>query len=541
MRQDFRKETGFLYQSRIGGKGKTAAILMGICFFALVHLFLLARADTSFAREFTYEQVKEKAQRLVEKPYDPRERMIPEFLGKINYDAWRDIRFKPAKALWKDENLPFQMQFFHPGLFYPRKVVINVVTPKGVKEVPFSTDLFEYEKDAVPLKDKIPGDLGFAGFRLHHPINNAAYLDEVIVFLGASYFRAVAQESNYGLSARGIAINTCMPAGEEFPCFKEFWLVKPLPDAKAITIYALMDGPSVTGAYQFIVHPGKETRVDVKSTVFPRKKMEKLGIAPLTSMFCFGENTPSRAFSDFRPEIHDSDGLLLALDSGERIWRPLKNPEVITSNWFSMKNPGGFGLLQRDRDFNNYQDLEADSERRPSLWITPVNPWGEGAVELLQIPSFQEFDDNIVAMWVPAHPPEPKTPLSFDYTMRWSYLEDTQQVNAGRVVATRTSDVKTSLVKKFVIDFEGGSLETIPPDRNLTAVVTVDPRVKLMEQQVLGNKHTRGWRLVFQVGLENEELLDNVLEGRAPALELRAFLKDGEEVLTETWSYAIQP
>ena len=521
-----------------GMKSKTMMrVMSSLSLFTLV----LALSSPAFAQQnFTFDQVVAKAQQLVQEPYNPKAGLVPDFLLNIKYDAWRDIRFKPAKSFWRDEHLPFNVQFFHPGLYFPRAITINVVEPAGVRPIPFSTDLFEYEKMSAPLKKKIPSNLGFAGFRLHYPINTPAYFDEVVVFLGASYFRAVAQSSNYGLSARGISINTVSSAPEEFPYFKEFWLVKPLPDAKQITIYALLDGESVTGAYQFIVHPGKETLVEVKSTIFLRKKVDRLGIAPMTSMFFYGENTNTRPVNDFRPEIHDSDGLQIGLGSGEWLWRPLKNPGAITNNWFSTTNPAGFGLIHRDRDFDHYQDLEAHYEKRPSVWIAPKGSWGEGWVVLLQIPSHREFDDNMNALWVPVHPPEPKQPLSFDYTMSWHY-PDAARPPAGQVVATRTADGKTKLAQKFVIDFSGGTLESIPANKPLTAIDSVDPRAKLVEQQLQKNIITNGWRLVFEISLENEALLQKVLQGTEPAIELRAFLKDGEKILTETWSYALQP
>ncbi|MCX8012562.1 MAG: glucan biosynthesis protein, partial [Desulfobacterota bacterium] len=409
--------------------GKTKGKLVwGNKFSAILLTFLLILPGRGIAQKnFTFEQVVAKAQKLLDHPYNPKAGLIPKFLLDIKYDAWRDIRFRPPKALWRNENLPFNVQFFHPGLYFPRAVTINVVESNGIsKKIPFSTELFEYEKMAAPLKKKIHSNLGFAGFRLHYPINTPTYLDEVIVFLGASYFRAVAQYSNYGLSARGISINTVSSAPEEFPYFKEFWLVKPSSEAKEITIYALLDGESVTGAYQFDVYPGKDTKVEVKATIFLRKEVDRLGLAPLTSMFFFGENTNTRPINDFRPEIHDSDGLQIEFGSGEWLWRPLKNPQAIINNWFYTINPKGFGLIQRDRDFDHYQDLEAHYEKRPSAWISPKGEWGEGWVVLLQIPSNKEFDDNINALWVPAKPLAPKQPFSFAYTMSWHFPDSTR-------------------------------------------------------------------------------------------------------------------
>ena len=525
-----------------------SAIFHILCFYlAMVFIlgwFLIFPGSTLSAnvpkvkKSFNFENIIAKARDLARQSFQLSEEEVPEFLLKINYNAWRDIRFKPEKALWGKEKLLFTAQFFHPGLYYNRLVAINVVEPSGVKQVPFSPALFDYGKNN--FQDKVPPHLGFAGFRLHYPINTKTYYDEVVVFLGASYFRAVAQNQNYGLSARGLAINTALPTGEEFPYFKEFWLVKPSPGAKQMTVFALLDSPSLTGAYTFIIVPGKETSIQVKSILFMRQKVEKLGIAPLTSMFFYGENTSMRPADDFRPEVHDSDGLMIALRSGEWLWRPLKNPRTLLINSFMATNPIGFGLMQRDLDFDHYQDLEAHYEKRPSAWITPIGSWGAGHIELIQIPMDNEWNNNIIASWVPSVQTEPGQKLSFAYTMDWHFSGSTRPPD-GRAVATRTARGKDDLTKKFIIDFAGGKLESLPPKKKLDAVITVDPRAMLVEHQLIKNEVTNGWRLVFQVRFEEEGLMERILTGKKPALELRAFLKDGDKVLTETWSYAYQP
>jgi len=488
---------------------------------------------------FSLQQVIDQAAKLAKKPYQDLQGQVPEFLLKISYDDWRDIRFKTDQALWLKDDLPFNVQFFHPGLYYNRTVNIHTIDSTGTRPVPFSPELFDYGKNE--FKDRIPSNLGFAGFRLHYPLNTPTYRDEVIVFLGASYFRAVARKQSYGLSARGLAVDTALASGEEFPSFTDFWLVRPAPNEKKVTIYALLDSPSVTGAYRFVVQPGKDTVVDVTSRLFIRKKPEKLGIAPLTSMFFFGEHSLQRPGEDFRPEVHDSDGLLIANRSGEWIWRPLQNPKNLLINSFQSPDPVGFGLVQRDVDFDHYQDLEARYETRPSVWISPVGKWGEGRVELIQIPTDTEINDNIIAFWIPERLPEKEKPLWFSYRMHWGYASSNRPP-AGRVIATRLARGKDAKTRKFVIDFVGERLESLPPDKPLTAVVTVDPRAKLLEQQLYKNSVTGGWRLVFQLSFEEPSSIEKVLPpGKRPALELRAFLKLGDNALTETWSYAFQP
>jgi len=509
-----------------------AGVLAGIGFQGLI-------SHAHAGERLAFQTVIDRAKKLASKPFKDTEGEVPEFLLKLSFDEWRDLRFEPDKALWKKERLPFTIQFFHLGLYYNRRVRIHVVDTTGVHTVPFSTDLFDYGRNT--FKESIPKDLGFAGFRIHYPINTKDYHDEVAVFLGASYLRAVAQDQGYGMSARGLSIDTALPSGEEFPYFKEFWIQKPGQDSKKITVYALLDSPSLTGAYRFAIQPGKETLMDVRARLFIRKRVEKLGIAPLTSMFFYGENTSIRPVDDFRPEVHDSDGLMIATGAGEWVWRPLRNPRTLQVNSFEARDPIGFGLIQRDLVFDHYQDLEARYERRPSVWVSPIGKWGDGRVDLIQIPTDSEINDNIIAFWVPHRSPQPGGEYSLSYGMSWHY-PGSGRPPGGRVVATQTGKGKENGVRKFVLDFSGGRLESLPADKPLTAVVSVDPKARLIEQQLHKNRVTGGWRLVFQIHAEESGSMDRVLPpNRRPPIELRAFLKLGESALTETWSYAYQP
>lgn len=488
---------------------------------------------------FSFSDVVEKASMLSKSPYQDPKGMVPKWLLEISYDQMRDIRFIPEKGYWRSEKLPFELQFFHAGLYFDRTVKINEVTEAGPVPIRFSTALFNYEKSARDLKEKVPADFGFAGFRIHGNINTPTYKDEVAVFLGASYFRAVARGQMYGLSARGLAIDTAQPSGEEFPWFREFWIQRPGPKDPQITVYALLDSQRVTGAYSFMIVPGKETMMDVTCTLFLRKPVDKLGLAPLTSMFFYGENINIRPKDSFRPEIHDSDGLMIEMETGEWIWRPLRNPPGLLVNAFQADDLKGFGLMHRDLNFDHYQDLEAHYERRPSLWISTRGAWGKGWVELVQIPTEDEIHDNIVAFWRPAEAPVGK-PLSFAYTMKWQY-PDEQHPPAGRVVATRIETWKLSGNKKYIVDFEGAELAKLQPDDPVEAEVTVGAGARIVEKQIYKNMVTGGWRLVFQVQPENDpSLTEKILPDRRPLVELRAFLRHHYSVITETWSYAAQ-
>jgi periplasmic glucans biosynthesis protein len=479
------------------------------------------------AHGFGLDDVTAKAKRLAAEPFHDPKDSVPDWLLKISYDQWRDIRFRPEKALWADRRSPFRVQFFHPGLFYDRTVAMNVIDQKAVHPVPFSPSQFDYGSNT--FASQIPQNLGYAGFRVHYPLKTPHRLDELIVFLGASYFRAVGRDQQFGLSARALAIDTALPSGEEFPFFREFWLVTPAPNARQLVLYALLDSPSATGAYHFVVTPGEQTTVAVESTLFLRKPVQKLGIAPLTSMFYFGENT-LRTVPDFRPEVHDSDGLLLSFVSGEWLWRPLDNPKALAVNTFQTLGPKGFGLVQRDRDFSHYEDLETRPDLRPSAWVAPRGDWGDGAVELVEIPTNSELNDNIVSYWVPKELPKPGESLSYAYTLSW-YGDDSRRPPAGKVVATRQDYGKVANAHRFVLDFSGGKLTSIPASEVLRGVVTIlngEEAATILDQHVVKNEVTGGWRLSCQIQPKTRD-----------TLELRAFLDKGGDTLTETWSYAV--
>lgn len=496
-------------------------------------------------RDFSFSDVEEKARQLASTAFVDPEGTVPEFLLKVSYDRWRKIRFKVDKSLWREDGLPFELQFFHPGLFYNRLVRLNVVSDGKAERLPFSADFFEYGD--LEFAEKVKAlSMDFAGFRAHFPLNTPEYKDEFVVFLGASYFRAVAKDAQYGLSARGLAIDTAMQSGEEFPYFREFWIGRPNSGDVDLTIYALLDSPSLTGAYRFVVAPGEETSMDVKSTLFLRKDVQKLGIAPLTSMFLYGE-TENGWKGDFRPEVHDSDGLLVEGEDGTFYWRPLANPRRLSISSRAMERPAGFGLFQRDGLFDHYQDLEARYERRPSLWIEPKG-WSRGRVELVEIPSEQEIHDNIVAYWVPDKTVlddksfYPKS-MDFEYSMRW--VSPGLPVHPlGFASATRIADGNGPDSVKFVVDFEGGGLADIPADIGLTSVVTVGGGARLLEKQLMKNEVNGGWRLVFQVVKESEESIKTLFPSSShPSVPITALLKRGENLpdpLTETWTYDLR-
>jgi len=505
-------------------------------------LLLLGTAYPAFSakavkNQFSFENVEQAAKTLAAVPYQPPP-PIPEALKKLDYDTWRKIRFKPDSALWGKTKSPFTLQFFHPGFLYDRTVKLNSIDAGKVAPVVVTKEMFDYSQ-VQELKAQLPTEIGAAGFRVHATINTAAYQDEFTVFLGASYFRAVAKGQTYGLSARGVAVNTAEQEGEEFPWFREFWIEKPAKGQKKLTVYALLDSESLAGAYAFTIIPGRATVMDVTSRLYLRTPIKTLGIAPLTSMFLYGENSPPSGRMDWRPEVHDSDGLLVHFQSGEWLWRPARNPLTLLTSSFEADNVKGFGLFNRDTDFNDYQDIEARYEKRPSLWIEPRGDWGPGKVEMVLIPSDQEIHDNVVAFFSPREQAAPGKPMRFDYRMRW--LTAPGGLPPGvMTIATRTSQPDKNS-RFFVVDFLGDKGKPFKKDAKAEAVVSVGPGGKLLEQQCFRNPATGGFRLTFKIGLDGGTALQNMLPEKRGPIELRAFLKFDDKSVSETWSYAVTP
>lgn len=488
---------------------------------------LVAALQVGPVHAFGFEDVVRLAQSASRAPYRSVDRPPPAELQALNYDEYRDIRFRPDHALWRSAKLPFELMFFHLGKFQLQPVRINEVTSGGVRHLRYDASDFDFGKNKLSARKW--GDLGFAGFRAHYALNAQGYMDELIVFLGASYFRALGAGQIYGLSARGLAIDTIGGQQEEFPRFAEFWIERPTADARVLTIYALLESPRTNGAYQFDIRPGETTKVDVRARIFLRPGVATLGIAPLTSMYFFGENQPHR--TDFRPEVHDSDGLMVASGTGEWLWRPLLNPKSTLATSFSMPELRGFGLMQRDRAFSSYEDGEARYERRPSAWVEPLGAWGPGRVELVQLSTADETNDNIVAYWVPLKPPEAGQPLDVSYRLHWQGANQ-QRPPDGWVVQTRVGRGYAELAddqQQFAVDFTGPTLASLQAGAPVKAIVSAPANGEILESNVYRLDATGAWRMTLRV---------KQLQPSQPT-ELRGYLQRGEDVLTETWSNVI--
>lgn len=496
----------------------------------LVNAAGIQPVSDSGPQAFDYAWLKGHARALAAEAYEPPEGELPESLRSLSWDDYQAISFRADQALWRDDDSAFQVQLFHLGLFFQQPVRIHEVVDGGATELAYQQDLFRYAGDQ-PLGD-LPAGLGYAGFRIHYHNNFAL---DLAAFLGASYFRAVGSDMQYGLSARGLALDTGTEHEEEFPRFSEFWLEKPEPGSFLLRVWALLDSPSITGAYAFVIDPGRNMVMDVDVALYPRTEVTRAGIAPLTSMYQVGENHHRMGY-DWRPEIHDSDGLAMHNGNGEWLWRPLVNPANLRFNRFLDNQPAGFGLLQRDRNFDHYQDDGVFYDRRPSLWVEPRGDWGPGSVDLVEIPTVDETFDNIVAFWHPEQPLLPGREYLYSYRLHWGAEGPFQPFQLATVQATRTGlggvvgQKRRYFSWRFAVDFSGGALAMLGASADVEPVISVSRgKVEITSARPLSA--IDGYRAMF----------DLVPDESIEPINIRLHLEMDGEVLTETWLYQYQP
>jgi glucans biosynthesis protein len=473
---------------------------------------------------FGRDSVIEMARSLAAAPFQPLPTELPPALSDLDYVQYRDIYYKADAALWKKEDVHFLIEFFHRGFFFKERIDVAVVAGDEARHVAYEPRLFGFgDRVPRPLPEE---DIGFAGFRIGTDVGREpGHFGEFLVFQGASYFRSLAADQVYGISARGLALKTAAPEGEEFPVFRSFWVERPQPGDTHIVVHALLDSPSVAGAYRFRAAYGSETVMDVEATLFPRVDLDKVGLAPGTSMFFFDMNGRVDV-DDYRPHVHDSDGLLIHNGACERLWRPLANPGALQMSSFVDENPRGFGLMQRNRDFDSYQDVEADYERRPSLWVEPSGDWGPGSVVLVEIPTDAEIHDNIVAYWTPREPIRAATEFRLAYRLTWGDgpLRDPKAVRVERTRRGRANAEHASPVRLFVIDFgmaPGEERPEEPPEVTVTSSAGTVTGVTISDFS-----EVNGWRVTFKLD-----------PGDAGMIELRTGLVFPDKVPVETWVY----
>ena len=505
-------------------------------------------SSRAFARlesaDVTLEYIVKKAEQRAEKPFHSPRADLPDVLraDKLDYDKYREIEFRHDKALWAADNLPFRVEFFHPGYLYQEPVHINEFTLTAVQPVRFVQDFFNYR--GLQIQKQIPANTGYAGFRLLCELNEPGKWDELGSFLGASYFRLLGKGQRYGQSARGLALD-CGESPEEFPIFTEWWLGKPSREDDRLRLYAILDSVSCVGAYSFTIKPGETTVATIEAVLYfreadkvhavnpDRKPIKTIGLAPLTSMFWFGQSS-ERRFDDYRPAVHDSDGLLMQMDNGETLWRPLANNTTqMRHQRFSAKDIRGFGLLQRDRNFDDYQDLFNLYQTVPSIWVEPHGQWGEGDINLVELSTEYEGFDNIVAFWDPKEKPLVMKPFRFGYTLYWTTHESDLKLSENKVLATRVGeDPRDPQRRQFAIDFAGPKLSAIPEKSPPQAIANCSTNAAIVDNQVFHNSFNDSWRVMLKL---------EPSPGNKDPVDIRCTLKKGEEVLSETWTYHWSP
>lgn len=495
--------------------------------------------------EVNLDYVAQKALERAQHPFRSPRADLPKVLRQDNldYDKYREIRFRRDRALWSADNLPFRIEFFHPGYIYQEPVRVNEFTSTHTQPIRFVQDFFDYGH--LNIANQVPVNTGYAGFRVLYALNKPGQMDELGAFLGASYFRLLAKGLRYGQSARGLAID-CGEGdrGEEFPIFTDWWLGKPQKDDNQLHLFAILDSISCAGAYEFFIRPGETTTCSIRAILYfrntntiaavqkDRKPIKTIGLAPLTSMFWFGKDT-ERKFDDYRTEVHDSDGLLVHMGNGEIFWRPLDNPPVTRHQVFFAPGIKGFGLLQRERNFAAYQDLFNLYNQVPSVWVEPDGNWGEGSLHLVELTTSYEGLDNIVTFWDPKNKPAPLQPFRFGYTLHWEGSPADIKRSENRVISTRIGpDSQFQGAREFVIDWAGPKFDAIPEDKPPAAIASCSGNAHIADTLVARNPFMNSWRAIVKMVPS---------PGTTDAIDLRCSLEQSNHVVGETWVYQWSP
>lgn len=525
---------------------------------ALMQLALAAQAATAFGgpaladeatpdglklgppAPFSHDILKRLAKDLAAKPYVEPARPDPGIVQRIDYDAHGKLKYRPDFALYGKTPGAYPITFMHVGQYFQKTVRMHTLADGQAREIHYEPSLFDMPADSV-ARGLPPEPSAFAGFWVREAKDQVTKLGDwkkrepFATFLGASYFRAIGEEGQVGMSARGVVLFPPPGAPEEFPDFIAHWFEPAKADGEPVTVYSLLDGPSLTGAFKFLIQRTGGTLMTIEAELNLRKDIDRLGLAALTSMYWFSE-TAKPFLMDWRPEVHDSDGLAMWTGTGERIWRPLNNPPRVMTSTFSDENPRGFGLLQRDRLFDHYLD-GVRYEDRPSTWVEPVGDWGEGAVQLVELPTDDEIHDNVVAYWLPAAPAKAGVSLDIAYKLFWQDAEP-YPGDLARVVATRLGRggqpgvARPQGVRKFLVEFLGGPLVDIPYGEAPEPVLTAS-RGKFAPYiltDAVASDIPGHWRTQF----------DLIVEGPDP-VEMRCYLKVGDKVASETWLYQYHP
>lgn len=485
------------------------------------------------AEPFSFDTLKARVADLATRPYVPPPMPNPDILKQMDYDVAKNLIFDKTHALYPEG--PYPVTFLAVGQIFLKTVRMHVIEGDQAREILYRPNYFHHDpKDLIGKLPNEPSPL--AGLEFRQAANRPDLADHEgwARFIGASYFRGVGQANQFGLSARGLAQNTGVANPEEFPDFTQFWIEEGRKESDPVLLYALLDGPSVVGAYRFIMHRGAAVTMEISCDLHLRKSIDRLGIAPFTSMFWYSETLKPLA-EDWRPEVHDSDGVSIWTGKGERLWRPLNNPKHLMISSFLDESPRGFGLMQRDKNYDHYLD-GVYYEKRPCGWVEPLGKWGEGSVQLVEIPTNNEIYDNIILFWVPKEPTLAGQTLQFDYRLHWTDL-DPFPGSLAHCVATRLGQgaiqgaPRSKTLRKFVVEFQGSAFDVLKDDDAPEPVLTAARGTFLnIITEPSPDGDGRHWRVQFDLDVQGVE-----------PVEMRCYLRFKGAPLTETWAYQYHP
>jgi len=462
--------------------------------------------------------VTDAARNLSKQPFKPLSADIPEVFRDLGYDQYAAIRERPGTAIWAPDNTGFAIEPLHRGFIFSTPLEINLVAEGKARRVIYDPAMFEFGKLAVP---KNLGDIGFSGFRVLAQGEDG--FSALAIFQGASFFRAVAPGQTLGTMARAMSIKTADPRGEEFPAFRAVWIERPTLAAGALVMHALIGSESVTGAYHFTLRPGEATIIDTECALFARAAVDNLGLATMSATHLSGP-IDERRNEDLRPSVSEVTGLQILTGKGEWLWRPVANRDTLQISTFIDENPRGFGFLQRDRDFDHYQDDDQHFETRPSLWIEPIGDWSAGGVQLVEIPSDSEANGNIIGFWKPKQLLAAGSETFFAYRQFWCWNPPVQPPLAI-VTQSRSGRVSSSKRRRFMVEFAGEILR-LPQNADAPKANLNASPGSITALRTFTSADKKSCRIWFEPDF-----------GNAAYSELRLVMEAAGKPISETWLY----
>lgn len=459
--------------------------------------------------------VVELARALSKRAMAPNPVDLPDGLGQLSLDAAAQIRLQPQHMVWAGEQRGFAIEPLHRGSVFSNPVSIFVIEDGVVRRIGFDKSRFDYGRVPVPAAQ---ADLGFSGFRLHV---GGEKLVEAAIFQGATFFRAIARGQVFGAVARSLVLRPGEQRGEEIPFFRAFWIERPGPAATSLTVHGLIDSDSATAAVRMTLRPGDVTINDIELTLFARTQLDNVGFGGMMGGFLFGPQR-RRVFDEVRPAVHEVSGLQMRTGADEWLYRPLNNPEQLQVSAFMDNNPKGFGLVQRERDYNAYQDDDQRFELRPSVWIEPLGDWGSGTVQLLEVPTDSEINDNIICHWRPRQAIAAGSETTVSYRQFWCW-QTPENPPVAMVRSVRQGRGTQGRRRRFFVDFEGDTLADSALAQNVKVLLSATPGV-IHNTRLVPYPERRTMRVSFELD-----------PGADASCELRLQLEAAARPVSETW------